>query len=216
MLHRYRGFFFSSRRRHTMYWRDWSSDVCSSDLIVLAAAEGLSSTQVATDLGVSVATVRKWRNRFAVDRLDGLPDEPRPGRPRTLTDQKVDEVVTKTLESAPRDATHWSTRSMAREAGLTQTAVHDIWQAFGLNPTGKSAGNCRETRSLPPRSETSSACTSIRPSGPWSWPSRRSPRSKPWIAPGRRCRCSPAPPSGPPTTTNATAPAACTPRWTSP
>jgi transposase len=102
--------------------------------IVLAAAERRSSSQVARDLGVSLATVRKWRNRFAEDRLDGLVDEPRPGRPRTITDQKVDEVIIKTLESAPRDATHWSTRSMAREVGLTQTAVHDIWQAFGLKP----------------------------------------------------------------------------------
>jgi transposase len=102
--------------------------------IVLAAAEGVSSSQVARDLGVSVATVRKWRNRFAVDRLDGLLDEPRPGRPRTISDAKVDEVIIKTLESAPADATHWSTRSMAREVGLTQTAVHDIWQAFGLKP----------------------------------------------------------------------------------
>jgi transposase len=102
--------------------------------IVLAAAEGLSSSQIARDVEVSVATVRKWRNRFAADRLDGLPDEPRPGRPRTITDQMVDAVITKTLESSPKDATHWSTRSLARQVGLTQTAVHDIWQAFGLKP----------------------------------------------------------------------------------
>jgi transposase len=102
--------------------------------IVLAAAEDVSSSQIARDLGVSVATVRKWRNRFAEHRLEGLLDEPRPGQPRKITDQKVDEVIIKTLESAPRDATHWSTRSMAREVGLTQTAVHDIWQAFGLKP----------------------------------------------------------------------------------
>lgn len=102
--------------------------------IVLAAAAGPSSSQIARDLGVSVATVRKWRNRFAVDRLDGLLDEPRPGRPRTITDQQVDQVIIKTLESTPKDATHWSTRSLAREVGMTQSAVFEIWQAFGLQP----------------------------------------------------------------------------------
>ena len=117
-----------SRRRNT------AQSLALRSRIALAAADGLSSSQIARDLGVSVATVRKWRNRFAQDRLDGLTDEPRPGRPRTITDAKVDEVIIKTLERAPKDATHWSTRSMAREVGLTQTAVHDIWQAFGLKP----------------------------------------------------------------------------------
>ena len=78
--------------------------------------------------------VTKWRARFAVERLDGLVDEPRPGQPRTVTDAQVEEVITKTLESTPRDATHWSTRSMAAEVGLTQSAVHRIWRAFGLQP----------------------------------------------------------------------------------
>lgn len=102
--------------------------------IVLAAAEGPNNTQIAQQLGIAVSSVRKWRNRFAVHRLDGLVDEPRPGRPRTITDERVDEVITKTLETTPKDATHWSTRSMAREVGLTQTAVSRIWRAFGLQP----------------------------------------------------------------------------------
>jgi transposase len=102
--------------------------------IVLAAAEGQPSSQIARNIEVSVATVRKWRNRFATHRLDGLLDEPRPGRPRTITDQKVDEVITTTLESTPADATHWSTRSLARQVGLTHTAVGEIWRAFGLKP----------------------------------------------------------------------------------
>jgi transposase len=102
--------------------------------IVLLVAEGLRSGEVAQRLGVHRNTVAKWRGRFAAERLDGLVDEPRPGRPRTVTDSDVDAVVTKTLESAPKDATHWSTRSMAAQVGLTQSAVHRIWRAFGLQP----------------------------------------------------------------------------------
>jgi transposase len=102
--------------------------------IVLAAAAGLKNTEIAERVGVSRNTAATWRSRFAEHRLDGLVDEPRPGRPRTITDEQVDAVITTTLESTPRDATHWSTRSMAREVGLTQTAVSRIWRAFGLQP----------------------------------------------------------------------------------
>jgi transposase len=102
--------------------------------IVLAAAEGLKNVEIAERLGVTRPMVTKWRSRFAADRLDGLVDEPRPGRPRTVTDAQVEEVITRTLESTPKDATHWSTRSMAAEVGLTQSAVHRIWRAFGLAP----------------------------------------------------------------------------------
>ena len=102
--------------------------------IVLAAAEGLKNTEIAERFSVDHATVRKWRNRFAADRLEGLLDEPRPGRPRTVSDAQVEEVIVKTLESTPRDATHWSTRSMAAEVGLSQSAVARIWRAFGLQP----------------------------------------------------------------------------------
>jgi transposase len=94
----------------------------------------LNNTEVAARLGVHRAMVRKWRSRFAAYRLDGLLDEPRPGKPRTITDEQVEEVIIKTLESTPKDATHWSTRSMAREVGLTQSAVLRIWRAFGLQP----------------------------------------------------------------------------------
>ncbi len=102
--------------------------------IVLGAADGRSNTEIAERVGVSRPTVAKWRSRFAGRRLDGLVDEPRPGRPRTITDDQVEEVVVKTLETTPKDATHWSTRSMAAEAGLTQNAILRIWQAFGLQP----------------------------------------------------------------------------------
>jgi len=102
--------------------------------IVLAAAEGLNSTEIATRLSVHRNVASKWRRRFAEHRLDGLTDEPRPGQPRKITDAKVEQVIVKTLETTPKDATHWSTRSMAREVGLNQSAVHRIWKAFGLQP----------------------------------------------------------------------------------
>jgi len=82
--------------------------------IVLAAADGHTNTTIAADLRVTLPTVGKWRQRFLDRRLDGLTDEPRPGPPRTITDARVEEVVTKTLESKPANATHWSTRGMAR------------------------------------------------------------------------------------------------------
>ena len=102
--------------------------------IVLAAAEGLANATIAADLRVTVPTVRKWRDRFAARRLEGLADEPRPGAPRAITDQHVEAAVTRTLESRPADATHWSTRTLARDLGLSQTAVARIWRAFGLKP----------------------------------------------------------------------------------
>jgi transposase len=103
--------------------------------IVLACAEGATNTAVAEQIGVSVPTVRRWRGRFADRGLDGLLDEPRPGRPRTISDDRVEEVIVKTLETVPPDGgTHWSTRQMAAATGLNQTAISRIWRAFGLQP----------------------------------------------------------------------------------
>jgi transposase len=103
--------------------------------IVLACAEGATNKAVAERLGVWPQTVGKWRSRFVADRLEGLSDEPRPGRPRTIADQQVEQVITKTLEEAPpRHDTHRSTRSMARATGMSQTAISRIWRAFGLKP----------------------------------------------------------------------------------
>ncbi len=116
-------------RRHTS-----AQALAQRSRIVLLAAEGLKNTEIAGRLGVHRASVRKWRSRFSENRLDGLLDEPRPGKPRTITDEQVEEVIVKTLESTPKNATHWSTRSMAREVGLTQSAVLRIWHAFGLQP----------------------------------------------------------------------------------
>ena len=102
--------------------------------IVLAAADGELNQDIAARLGCHPATVGKWRNRFVERRLDGLHDEPRPGKPRTIGDDDVERVIVKTLEETPRDATHWSTRSMAKATGMTQSAVSRIWRAFGLRP----------------------------------------------------------------------------------
>jgi transposase len=102
--------------------------------IVLAAAGQLTNREIAELEGVSARTVTKWRGRFAVRRLAGLLDEPRPGRPRTITDEQVERVVITTLETKPKDATHWSIRSMARKVGVTPDAVMRIWHAFGLQP----------------------------------------------------------------------------------
>jgi transposase len=102
--------------------------------IVLAAAEGCSSKQIAAELGCNDSTVGKWRGRFARRGLDGLHDEPRPGKPRTIRDEDVERVVVKTLEEQPKGATHWSTRSMASATGMSQSAVSRIWRAFGLEP----------------------------------------------------------------------------------
>src|SRR3954447_4382687 len=102
--------------------------------IVLACAEGLENKQVAARLRVCSATVGTWRRRFVERRLEGLADEPRPGAPRTITDADVERVVTQTLETKPKHATHWGTRGMAEAAGMSQTAVGRIWRSFGLKP----------------------------------------------------------------------------------
>ena len=102
--------------------------------LILACAEGKKNGKVATAFHVTRPTVGKWRARFITGRLDGLLDEPRPGAPRQITDREVERVITKTLESIPKDATHWSTRSMAKASGLTQSAVSRIWRAFALQP----------------------------------------------------------------------------------
>ena len=102
--------------------------------IVLSCAQGLSNLEVAQKLHVTGATVAKWRERFRKFGLDGLLDEPRVGAPRKITDRQIEDVVTKTLESMPANGTHWSTRLMATEMGLTQNAIVRIWRAFGLQP----------------------------------------------------------------------------------
>ena len=102
--------------------------------IVLACAEGEKSTAVAARLAVDPDTVGKWRRRFAEHRLEGLRDEPRSGTPRTVEDARIEAVIVRTLETVPPDATHWSSRGMARASGLSVSTVQRIWRAFGLQP----------------------------------------------------------------------------------
>lgn len=117
------------KRRHTT-----AQALALRARIVLAAADGASNTDIAARLGVNGATVGKWRQRFLQRRTDGLLDEPRPGAPRTVSDAQVEDVIARTLETTPPDATHWSTRSMARACGLSQSTVSRVWRAFGLQP----------------------------------------------------------------------------------
>lgn len=116
-------------RRHSS-----SQALAQRSRIVLACAEGLTNTEAAETVGVHPATVSKWRRRFSDDRLEGLVDAPRPGAERTITDETIEAVVVDTLESAPPDATHWSTRDLAKKHGISKTTVAEIWRAFGLKP----------------------------------------------------------------------------------
>jgi transposase len=103
--------------------------------IVLACAKGdRTHAEIAAELGCNPVTVSKWRNRFAADRLDGLVDAPRPGAKRTIGDDVIEAVVVETLETAPPDATHWSTRGLAAKHGISHQTVAEIWRAFGLKP----------------------------------------------------------------------------------
>src|SRR5215831_3905728 len=158
--------------------------------IVLSAAAGESNTVIARRERVTRPTVGKWRARVLRKRLDGLLDEPRPGVPRRITDAHIEEVITKTLESTPVDATHWSTRSMAKASGLSQSAISRIWRAFGLQPHRLETFKLSKDPLFIERCATLSGCTCIR------WTARlcsvwtRKARFKRWIAAPRSCRCS--------------------------
>jgi len=130
----------SAEERATL--QRWARRHSSSQVLALrcrivlacAAAGERTHAQIAAELGCNPATVGKWRNRFALDRLDGLDDAPRPGAARSIGDELVEAVVVETLETAPPDATHWSTRSLAAKHGISKTTVAEIWRAFGLKP----------------------------------------------------------------------------------
>jgi len=128
----------SEGERHALEARSRRRKIARADAlragIVLLAADGQTNVAIAARLAITRLTVATWRKRFAAKRLDGLVDEPRPGAPRKLGDDKIAEVVTTTLEAMPADATHWSTRSMAAAAGVSASTVHRIWRAFSLQP----------------------------------------------------------------------------------
>ena len=128
--------------------------------IVLGAAEGRYNKEIAAGLGCHPATVSKWRRRFAVRRLDGLCDDPRPGPPRTIGDAAVEEVIVLTLESAPADATHWSTRSMAKAVGhIAVVGARHLAGVRSQAPPRRGVSSCPRTRSSSTRSATSWGCT---------------------------------------------------------
>jgi len=126
-----------SEREQLVRWerrRKSSQALALRSRIVLKCAEGRANNEVAAECGVSPATVGKWRRRFCELRLDGLSDDPRPGRPATITATQVEEVLVATLESTPQNATHWSRSKMAERSGLSESTIGRIWRAFGLAP----------------------------------------------------------------------------------
>jgi transposase len=123
--------------------------------IVLAAADGASGTEIASRLGCNKSTVGRWRGRFARRGFEGLHDEPRPGKPRSIGDEDIERVIVKTLEESPPNATHWSTRSMATATGASQSAISRIWRAFGLKLHRPRLSSSRLIRNSSTRSATS-------------------------------------------------------------
>jgi transposase len=114
--------------------RKSAQDLALRSKIILECTSGVTNSEVARRMDVSLPTVRKWRNRFLDRRLDGLVDDPRPGRPATISVDHVEQVIVDTLESTPKTASHWSRAKMAEKSGLSKSTVGRIWKAFGLQP----------------------------------------------------------------------------------
>ncbi len=179
--------------------------------IVMACAEGRTDRDVAAELGIHPITVSKWRHRFAVDRLDGLVDAPRPGAARTIGDDVIEAVVVDTLETAPADATHWSTRSLAAKHGISHQTVAEIWRAFGLKPWREDSFKVSPDPDLVEKIRDIVGLYINPPVAAAVFPSTRSHRSRRSTGRLRRFRCCPQPRPGQPMTTSATAPAICSP-----
>jgi len=114
--------------------RSLPAGLVSRARIILLSASGKTNQQIARHMGLTNATVGKWRRRFLEQDVSGLHDELRPGRPRPISDERVARLVRKTLETKPKDGTHWSIRQIAEETRVSKSTVHRIWQAFGLEP----------------------------------------------------------------------------------
>ena len=181
--------------------------------IVLACAAGLDNTTVAKKLRMSKPTVGRWRQRFIDKGGDGLLDEPRPGAPRTINDTQVEAVVTRTLETTPRGATHWSTRTLAKATGVSPMSVHRIWQAFGLQPHRTKSFKLSPDPLLIDKVRDIVGLYLNPPQPPRSSASTKSRRSRPWIARRRCSPCARAKLNGGPTTTNGTGRRRSLPRW---
>jgi transposase len=155
---------------------------------ILRCADGLPSKSVAAELGIHEHTVGKWRRRFLKDRCDGLLDEARPGRPRTIDDDQVAEVIERTLRTTPLDATHWSIRSMAAETGFSHTTIRRMWTAFACSRTAARHLNCRAIRYSSIKCAILSGFTCPHRTEPLSSASMRKARSRHSIASSRSCR----------------------------
>jgi transposase len=173
--------------------------------IVLRCAEGLTNRAVAGEVRVCAHTVGKWRERFAAARLAGLSDEPRSGAPRRIGDEAVAALVTRTLETMPAGATHWSRRSMARAAGLSASTVGRVWRAFGLRPHRSETFKLSTDPEFVEKVRDIVGLYLAPPTGRWSCAWTRRPGSRRSTGRSRSCRCAPAGPSGAPTTTRVTA-----------
>jgi hypothetical protein len=177
---------------------------------VLLAADGNSA--IARAVGVTRKTVQSWRGRFAKHGLDGLDDEPRCGAPRKIGDDRIEEIVTRTLEAKPVNATHWSTREMAKASGVSASSVHRIWRAFCLQP------HRVETFKLSTDPQFIEKVRDIvglylNPPERWCCASTKRAKYKHLTARNRCCRCDLAKLSGAPTTTSVMARPRCSPPW---
>jgi transposase len=181
--------------------------------IVLGCADGLTHAEIARQLACNPVTVGKWRQRFAADRLDGLVDAPRPGAARTISDEVVEAVLVDTLESAPPDATHWSTRGLAVKHGISHTTMEEIWRAFGLKPWRQDSFKVSPDPELIEKIRDLVALYMNPPVKAADFAVDEKPQIQALNRPRRHCRCYPPHRPEPPTTTSATAPATCSPRW---